>query len=452
MKFKQVLVLLLSLASVDAAPPVGQEKECRLHPEKCKSEADKAKDNETKEKQRICRLPSGTAEQREYIWSDKGGGVGKFLEDWLKKNGEEKWFSKMDYEFSPSGTKYQNTCNTLGGSICSGPGECMDFKRAEFYWIRMAGQRTQATFNYLYTWLRINTVQDSILINKIVAAFGDPKPKDHSQIPAIFAAILIISGGYGGAAGSKMGPTSIFGVGAINVGINGKAVAESNHKAIDSEQTVSDTLSTVFSQGMSGLESTLALALAGTFAGNKKMTTKDLPGSGGSYSSPISNFFDKGRALVGDIDTVYSPLVKKWDQSTKRAMSVAILKEQRYFVFINTDIKSSADCFRDGAKRIWHGNDCLDIWRFTDNDKLRGDGAQGETVNHMLEPDFGAMDLGIMYNNALDCATQFSKGDGKVDTSKIKDDGHTPLCLYNFPVVKGKIHIYVRASAEENRI
>jgi hypothetical protein len=69
----------------------------------------------------------GIAQQ--VIWDRNGLGVGQYLDNWIRKNGEIDWLSRM-HEQLYSGGESTMHCVTLGANDCQGPSsdDCREYR------------------------------------------------------------------------------------------------------------------------------------------------------------------------------------------------------------------------------------------------------------------------------------------------------------------------------------
>lgn len=410
-----------------AAPPVSQSQQCRLNPDIC-----------TK-----CDLKNADiTKYREFIWEDTGLGVGKFLDDWVKKNGEKQWFSRMDKAFAGAEVAPENYCDTLGGGKCDSPQRCSSFKDTRMYWIRMAAKAHYEVLQYLSTWMVTKTVTEMLHIPQLLNAFRPGRKGDVSPIPSLISGIFVVLAAL--ASGNALLGGIFTGIlGVINLGVSGTAQHRLTGEPTDQEveDAVKGALESTFESGIDSLESLGRLAMKGFDPSNSKLSTKDLPNLKGSgRSTNVGKYFDKGRFLVMDIDSEMSPLKEKWGLNLRRSMAVQTLRQFGYFIYINTAIKSEKDCLAEG-KRFWIQGGCADLWmRNQRNDYLTADGQQEAIIDKMMDPNIGALDVGLMYNNAIDCARKHPDSSGQVDMKNKDITAHTPECLYNIGVFKGFSH------------
>lgn len=165
-----------------------------------------------------------------------------------------------------------------------------------------------------------------------------------------------------------------------------------------------------------GLRALLYLAVEGRYddkdtddANNivvhKKLTSSDLPNlDDASYTTNIAKYFQDGQWLIDtdklahDMDTWEQNFVK----SAHQAIITGVLKSQRWFVFIDEDKTTEADCSRtsgtnNDGRRLING-ECADMFVFLLDSESSGemnsaDSQADSKFKALKELKYGAWDL-----------------------------------------------------------
>ncbi|KAI1084595.1 hypothetical protein F5B20DRAFT_522287 [Whalleya microplaca] len=372
----------------------------------------------------------GSEKSKRKIWDTDGAGVGKFLEDWIKKNGESDWLNRMDEDLYTVGASNQ-WCNSLGGAQCPGPDECAKYNAKgvpQLYWVLKAANTHYELSNHINDWLQTNTIQNTLSIPDLTDKFGGKGDKN-SDIWGIISAALVTAGGL-------VAPASGAASAALTVAVGGVSFGRTfAQDLVDYTKAISDQLEGTFEATVEGLRVNLNLAMTGK-DGKSGKKTSDLPNMNGPWSTNIAKYFDAGKFLMGNIEEEVSPMLDNVAKFLKQGSVMAILRAREYIIFVDEKWKDQASCEKKDTRK-WVDNSCAELWKLDGGEpNTMGKGSKDDELKAMKDNKYGAFDIAKMYEGSIACARS---GKGKVDenTKALPTDGSLPGCFYNFAVVKG---------------
>ncbi|CAM1506043.1 Fc.00g056840.m01.CDS01 [Cosmosporella sp. VM-42] len=406
--------------------------------------------------------------EKSYIWGSSGDGlgVGEWLDEWLAAKKEKDWVNNLRdlYEGVISNSSFSTlSCNDIyDHSSCeiSDLTSCKNFYDADIapvYWVLRAVANVNRVVGETAEALTAATIEAMMDEDRIVKEFeeGDRDTKALQILTTALSAAGAFSAGSAPASGTFGGLSSFVTL------MSQLSPADENKDDLLAD----GAMKMLYSTTRRGLRALLFLVVEGQYEETsfnhadedeikepKKLKASDLPNLGDtSYQTSIAKFFREGRWLI-DNDKLASDMTH-WEGNfqdiSRQAIITALLRDQRWFVFIDEELNTEALCSRtEGSNndgRRWIDGWCYDIfvWKYVNQplyslDANSADSWADEKFQAMQKSENGGVEMADIYKNAVDCALKYPDGDGAANVANLDIAGRYPVCFFSFPVVRGR--------------
>lgn len=376
-------------------------------------------------------------------WSESG--AEKYLEDWLKTNGEGNWLKELARNHSGGRTVAIN-CATAETNTCGVTPEPADCDNYEYYFVRLMASRINSAFSHLHERLQSNVIEKALDVSGIAETFKPPEPKESKLEKnlnniALGPSILSTLVGFAPGGGAASGMLSLFGTAITTAASN----LDEKKIEIPSFGEVTSKMDARLKDFFVSTEKELQKSLAAIFGESKerpedakktlssmieKMGNAGVEDVNKDSDNPIHEILKGGEWLVPVEDSKIAEAMSKAFSTVQHGLIGNLLNS--YQVYVEEELPEAkhkpSGCAQLGT--LLEQDRCFVIKR-RDDSKSKGEILEEKYLKAFA--DYG-LDIHTLIRNVVEC------NNDEADTKALRTDGAYPRCYFGMAFAR-KVHV-----------
>ncbi|KAL3458856.1 hypothetical protein BJX64DRAFT_291763 [Aspergillus heterothallicus] len=363
-----------------------------------------------------------------------GSGAGKLVDDYIVEFTEEDWLADMDVKYNLGAPPSTLDCGKVDGNSCPLPdGRCADWDPPSFWWVRVAANKVQSTFNIVREKLQDESIVNLASVKPIINDFKMEVPEE-SLISKIFGQLSAAVGM--GAAIATFGRSepvaNLMGLLGASISLIKTELPEDTVQDLDDvESAAQEVVISILTTGVDNLQKTLP-----QFWGNEDISSlrdlyDQLRDSGlvedsGRKRLP-AQVLHGGAWLDTDSENSILDALLEGVEATKGMVMGNLLTALRYTV-INAMIKNEYACDLIASAR-WVDDECIYLVRRPKGED-NSESVPADVIDKM-ENKYG-IELYDLLKNVKEC-----NNNNATSKKTISVESYAyPFCYFGLPYVK----------------